>query len=240
MSAAVFWMAQTEAAVPADNGWLSERENRILGALRIPKRRAEWRLARWTAKLAVAARAGLPSDPEALAIIELRSATSGAPRAYIRSQPAGVAISLSHSHGIGFCTIAAVDTELGCDVELAAPHSQAFLTDYFTPEEQALLKQSAAARRATILTLLWSAKESMLKALECGLRRDPLFLRVIPETAGAATAAWRPLMVRDAHCIFHGWWRATGDSVWTVVANPPPARPAPLLACIGAVFQTET
>jgi len=62
----VYWLEQTEADVPAEDDWLSEREAVRLGRMRIPKRRADWRLGRWTAKRALAACLKLPGDTEAL------------------------------------------------------------------------------------------------------------------------------------------------------------------------------
>ena len=51
----VYWLEQTEANVPEDNTWLSPREVAFADRLRFAKRRADWRLGRWTAKRAGAA-----------------------------------------------------------------------------------------------------------------------------------------------------------------------------------------
>ncbi len=50
--------------------------------------------------------------------------------------------------------------------------SDAFVADYFAPEEQTLIAHSSPADRELMLALLWSAKESALKALREGLRLD--------------------------------------------------------------------
>jgi 4'-phosphopantetheinyl transferase len=230
MSTEVYWLAAGEAAVPPGDGWLSDREIAVCAALRIPKRRNDWRLGRWTAKSAIAAYRGFASNPAVLAAIEVRPAPSGAPLAFFDGRPAGVAISLSHSHGVGFCAVAREGANLGCDVEKVTPHSQAFVTDYFTPAEQELVERSEGVEQRKVLTLLWSAKESLLKALECGLRCDTRSVAAIP--AGlppCRRAAWRRLAVRENGVReFHGWWRETGGFVWTVIATPEPAEPIAL------------
>ena len=111
------------------------------------------------------------------------------------------------------------------------PRSPAFLADYFTDEERNLVAQTPAAMRDRVLTLLWSAKESALKALGCGLRLDTRSVNAGP--AGflqTGDEEWR--RVKVAHIggrTFHGWWRVSRDLVYTVVADRPP-RGAPLLA----------
>ena len=77
----VCWLEQTEADVPAENDWLNASEAARLNAMRFAKRRADWRLGRWTAKRALAVCLNLPFDRRALAGIEIRSAPSGAPEA---------------------------------------------------------------------------------------------------------------------------------------------------------------
>ena len=51
----VYWLEQSDGDVPVGDGWLSAGERATLDRLRIPKRRADWRLGRWTAKCAAAA-----------------------------------------------------------------------------------------------------------------------------------------------------------------------------------------
>ena len=92
----VYWLEQTEADLPVENGWLSASEVLRLNGMRFAKRHADWRLGRWTAKRALAVYLNLPSHPQALADIEVRPAPSGAPEVFIANQPAGIAISLSH------------------------------------------------------------------------------------------------------------------------------------------------
>lgn len=226
----VYWLEQRESDVPSKTEWLSREEARCLGRLHVAKRRTDWTLGRWTAKRALATYLKLPWDSISLANIEIRAASCGAPEAFLFNRPASVSISLSHSSGAAMCAVAPAGVSLGCDLELIEPRSDAFVTDYFTSNERMLVQQSPAEERPRLVTLLWSAKESALKALREGLRLDTNCLDVRPlELAGnqdacpislvpPASEAWRPLRVlfRDRR-IFRGWWRAENQMVRSVV-----------------------
>jgi 4'-phosphopantetheinyl transferase len=217
----VYWLEQSESDVPAGDGWLSGSERARLDGLHIPKRRADWRLGRWTAKCAVSAYLRLPRDPEALPALELRPAPSGAPEVFFGGRPAPVALSLSHSRGAALCVVAPAGAGVGCDLEAVEPRIPAFLTDYFTDDERKLVELTPVADRDLAVTLLWSAKESALKALRCGLRVDTRSVNAVP--AGlpwARDSEWH--RVSAAHIggrRFDGWWRESGDLVRTVVAD---------------------
>src|SRR5208283_4815697 len=156
----VHWLEQRQSDVPEDNHWLNASEAAILNALHFPKRRADWRLGRWTAKRALSVHLGVAGDLQSLTDIEIRAATSGAPMAFIAGRPAAATISLSHSNGNALCAIAPVGTALGCDLELIEPRSEAFVTDYFTNLEQAWVTRASTSDQPLLATLLWSAKES--------------------------------------------------------------------------------
>ena len=248
----VYWLEQTEEDVPVESDWLSPRELAQLDNMRFAKRRADWQLGRWTAKHALAACLCLPDDHLSLAEIELRPAPSGAPEVFFDNQPAPATISLSHREGIAVCAVALEGGALGCDLEMIEARSDAFLRDYFTVEEQELVARNPEGDRSRLLALLWSAKESALKALRAGLRLDTRSVSVLPpilplrrfgSTEGCLEKAalggqpaeslepWLRLHVRCAHGQdFHGWWKQTGRFVRTVLATElalPPMPPAP-------------
>ncbi|HVP52352.1 MAG TPA: 4'-phosphopantetheinyl transferase superfamily protein [Terriglobales bacterium] len=238
------WLEQAEADLPAHDDWLSPDEAVLLSRLRFAKRRADWRLGRWVAKQAGAACLNLPRDPRALQDIEVRPARSGAPELFVASRPAAATISISHRAGIAACSIAMGGGSLGCDLELIEPRSGSFLADYFTSEEQELIWREPEEHRARLAAVLWSAKESTLKALREGLRLDTRCLAVAFDTeatheeAAAATRPcsglnrWQPLRVCYAGSkIFHGWWSSTGELVRTLVSDPAPLPPLFLRAC---------
>ena len=127
-----YWLEQTEADVLAGDDWLSPGETRRLAEMRFPKRRADWRLGRWTAKCAVCAcldRTGSLGD------IEIRAAPSGAPEVFYANRPVDVEISISHRAGVACCVVARKIAAIGCDLELIEPRSSAFIADYFTVDE---------------------------------------------------------------------------------------------------------
>ena len=240
----VYWLEQTDADVPAANQWLSAGEALFLGRLRFAKRRHDWRLGRWTAKHALTACLNLPCDPLALANIEIRAAASGAPEAFLFNQTMPVTISLSHRAGTAICAVALSGSGLGCDLELIEPRSDAFITDYLTAREQALVARSLVAEQPLLVNLLWSAKESALKALHVGLRVDTTHVDVslgdwlLPHTGQSRHGRplvpvsdvdpeeWRPLHVRySGEQVFSGWWRHTDHMVRTLVSALPLCSP---------------
>lgn len=235
----VRWLRLGQADLPAGYEWLTPAEQARLGSFRAPKRRGEWLLGRWTAKQAV--RASLAGSPPP-AVVEVCAAPDGGPEVLLEGRPAPLVISLSHRAGLALCTVAAAGSALGCDLELVEARSDAFVADYLTAAERALVERDGPAHRALAVTLVWSAKESALKALRAGLRLDTRDVAVdLPgplhagpqQRAGASPAAarWRPLEVRHPAGgeVFAGWWRRDADLVTTVVAAPAPRRPE----CLG-------
>lgn len=229
----VDWLEQVAADVPADDVWLSPSELARLDGMRIPKRRADWRLGRWTAKHAVAAHLNLPRHPQGLAGIEIRPAESGAPEVFLANEPVAISISLSHRNGIAACAVAPAGTMLGCDLEVVEARSDAFLADYFTTEERALVGRAAAADRDAVVNLLWSAKESALKALGQGLRVDTRCVMVGPVEGLSRQQSqinlWHWLRVVHAGGQeFQGWWQQSGELLRTIVAFPATEQPVGL------------
>ena len=227
----VYWLEQTAADVPEDNHWLSPGEVLRLQTLRVPKRLHDWRLGRWTAKCALIAFVDAP-QPD-FAAIEVRPAPTGAPEVFLAGRPAPVTISLSHRSGRGLCAVARSDVALGCDLEAIEHHSDPFIADYFTDDEQALIARCPPSARHALVTLLWSAKESALKALHHGLRLDTRCVAVRLSSGGSgsynAATDWQPLEVLcPGHAVLRGWWRSHGATVRTLVAAPAPRQPFPL------------
>jgi len=222
----IYWLEQAEAEVPADDVWLSANEKSIFDALRLPKRRADWRLGRWTAKQAVAACLNQPSDLKGLADIEIRAASSGAPDIFIEGRAGPVSIALSHRNGIALCAVGSIEHRFGCDLESVEPRSSAFVDDYFTYTEKNLIQSASVQHKPELVTLIWSAKESALKALREGLRLDTQCVSVAPsaelQSSNLNAERWRSMKVdyagkRD----FSGWWRIEGALVRTIVSTQP-------------------
>ena len=216
----VRWLQRTDADVPADNSWLSAAEADRAERFRIPKRRSDWRLGRWTAKQAVALHLGLPPDSVSLALTEIRPAASGAPEVFISNRPAELAISLSHRAGVAMCAVAAPDVQLGCDLELVEPHSPAFVRDYFTAEERALIAANPEASEF-LVSLIWSAKESALKALRTGLRDDTRSVSIYAVEPFSVEDGWAQLSIRVYEGrVLRGWWQQCDKLLRTLIAAP--------------------
>jgi 4'-phosphopantetheinyl transferase len=222
----VYWLEQTEADLPAGHDWLSPSEVARLSSIPFAKRRNDWRLGRWTAKRALSIYLDLPAHPRVFRKMEIRPTSSGAPKAFFCDQPAAATISLSHRAGIAACAVAAPGVEVGCDLELVEPRSDAFAAEYFTVEEQAVIARGSAADRTRRLALLWSGKESALKALHEGLRLDVRSVIVSPGDMVFDLHDWNPMEVRHTdRRIFCGWWQHADSIVRTLVAAPPPNPP---------------
>lgn len=225
----VYWLEQTQADVPSEDDWLSENEAVCLKGMRFAKRRADWRLGRWTAKRALSVCLDWPAHPQVFKKMDIRPAASGAPEVFFANQPAAVTISLSHREGVAACAVAMSPVEMGCDLEMVEPHSDAFVADYFTSEEQALVARAAAPDRHWLLALLWSSKESALKALHEGLRLDTRSVMVSPFVPAFDLNGWSPLEVRHSGGqVFHGWWQHANNILRTVVAAQPLDAPTAL------------
>ena len=86
-------------------------------------------------------------------------------------------------------------------------------------EEQELIERAATTDRWRLVAMLWSAKESALKALHEGLRRDTRSVVVKPATLSCGEA-WSSIEVHsiEGEC-FHGWWRERSGEVQTVVGD---------------------
>lgn len=227
-----YWLEQTEADVPLSSNWLSTGEMSRFASLRFEKRQRDWRLGRWTAKRAVASCLNIPNDVDLFAEVEIQAAPSGAPYVFFFNQPAPVSISLSHCAGHALCVVGSSRASLGCDLELVEARDKSFLAHYFTDNEQVLLAQASADEQPVLATLLWSAKESALKALHVGLRLETTCLDVSPtynshyQADGAhqaADIAWLPLSLhRSGGQTLCGCWRCANKMVRTVVFSPWP------------------
>jgi len=219
----VFWLEQRLADLPVSDEWLSRREIERLRAFKVPKRRSDWRLGRWTAKQAVASLLGNAHD---LAHIEIVAEASGEPTVALPNEIAGLAISLTHCAGVAACAVVEHGV-VGCDIEVVAERGAAFLADYFTSQEQALIA-SAGAESARMATVIWSAKESALKAVREGLRRDTRSVYVSRIDADEPST-WSALTVRcDTGEVFEGWWCEADGLVRNLLAAPAPSIPVPL------------
>jgi 4'-phosphopantetheinyl transferase len=214
----MWWLARGEEHLPGEQSWLSQAEAVYANGLRFTKRRTEFLVARWTAKQALSRVLSLPTSSGSLRRLEVRHAASGAPLVYLDGRPVGMRISLTDRAGWAVCVLGGSSGRMGCDLELVEPRSDAFVLDYLTPTERRYV-DAAADRDARYLAanLIWSAKESGLKVLTTGLRRDT---RSVEVTVTATSRGWGELSVRTAEgAVFPGWWRRFGAFILTMAAE---------------------
>ncbi len=186
-------------------------------------------MARWTAKHAIARALDLDDDAGTLALIEIRAAPSGAPVPFFAEEPAPIAVSMTDRADWGVCVVAPDDLALGCDLELVEARSDAFVRDWFTPPERDLVfGADPGEARHLLANLVWSAKESALKVLQTGLRRDTRSVEVdVVDVAGQDR--WARLVVRaEEGLVLPGWWRRYGAFVLTFAADADRGPPVSL------------
>jgi 4'-phosphopantetheinyl transferase len=213
------WLTVTVSDLPVDHSWLGFRERQVLARLKVPGRRRDWMLGRLAAKRAAmvaVGELGRLNEEE----VEIIAAPDGAPEAWLRGRPAPFRISLSHRGGLGACLVAGPGVMVGCDIELVEPRATVFAADWFTAGELARFAGTPHDRRDLWVTLIWSAKESVLKALRQGLRLDPRDVQVWLEDTDPDFEGWRPLAAVNAGHQFEGWWRREGQLVMTAVMDP--------------------
>ena len=223
--AQLFWLEQKHGDVPADDEWLTPPEREQLERLHVPKRRLDWRLGRFTAKCAIAAYLHWPTDR--IDQIEIRRTPNGAPEATILDQPPAPSISISHCSGVGMCLLGPAGTAIGCDLELVEPRTRQFIKTFFSKHEEAELSWLAYKESSIATNIIWSAKESYLKATGEGLTRDTREVEVIVGSAlervsvaiRETQSEWQPFGILSREGAAAGFWQLNGNMVRTVFGS---------------------
>lgn len=217
----VRWVAVRSEDLPRGEAWLTPAERLALARLTVPKRRGDWLLGRFAAKRALLLAGAVSREEEACVL----AGPSGAPEAHIGGRPAPFILSITHSHGHAAAAVAPEGVRLGLDLERIEARAGSFLEDWFTPSERAFVGASPAGEAALRATLVWSAKEAVMKALREGLRIAPRDVEAVP-APGPADGLWRPFGARGpAAPEWSGWWRANDGFVLSSVADPPSGPP---------------
>ncbi len=222
MAARVHVLTARRADVPAALGFLAPAEMDALDRLVFPRRRDDFLLGRYALKRA--AFVYLRGAALAYRDLEVRPAASGAPEIVLDGDPAPISVSLSHRGGEAFVAVGPARLALGCDLEIVEPRSPALVADFFTAAERAAWER--APDRDAFACLVWSAKESALKARREGLRRDT---RGVSVRLGDRGDPWSALQIDDEEGgPLFGFHRRDGARLFTVVAGAPIDPPEPL------------
>ena len=211
----IHWMLLRTSSVPEGDDWIGPREREVLSGLEYPKRRLEWRLGRYVAKLALTTLVG----EDGLDRFQIIAADDGAPEAFRDGRPIDLPISITHREDVAVCAIAT--TGVGCDLEVVEPRTSRFVDDFFTTRERGAVLRTPPELVERRVALTWSAKESALKVLRVGLRRDTRSVEIDLADFNDAHAEWNPFTatVRPENRVLSGWWRADEDLVLTVVSE---------------------
>jgi 4'-phosphopantetheinyl transferase len=217
------WSLSRASTPPEGDFWLGPEERAAQAGFTLPKRRAEWRLGRYVAKSLVADLIGARKLEE----IQVLAAKDGAPEAFVHGERLRMSISISHRDGVAAC-VAARDARVGCDLEVVEPRTPRFVADFFTERERKVAYEVNDALRDRYVALVWSAKESALKVLRAGLRRDTRSAEVEIDELAAPGANWSPLTVAVSPEgeRFEGSWFQDGNVVMTIVCDVPALRVA--------------
>lgn len=225
------WLSRGEPHLPEGTGWLTPFEARRASSMRYTKRRTEYLVRRLTAKHAVLARLGWTADVPTLARVSVPNRLTGAPYVEIDGEPLGLDVSLTDRAGWGVCLVGSDIGAVGCDVEIVEPRSAGFVSDFLTSGERKVVATSSdEEQRQVLANLFWSAKESALKVLRTGLRRDTRTVEVhLSDPQHREHGTWSPLSVvaggEAGERIFPGWWLR--DGVWLISVCYAEAAPAP-------------
>lgn len=207
----------------AEPDFLAPAEREKLAGLRFPKRRREWLLGRRTAKslLQSSDAACARLSPQDIAV---GNDPGGAPYFTVSGRgrhPAS--LSISHRDALAFCALAPAGSQLavGADVERVEARSRGFVQDFFTAREAARVWACSPETRDVLVTLIWSLKEAVLKALRLGLRVDTRRVEVLDVVGFDSTpddaTHWQPAHVGVGG--FTAWWRPYGSYVLTLAVT---------------------
>jgi 4'-phosphopantetheinyl transferase len=228
----IYWSLVQSSEAPLDHpeAFLSPSESTKYASLHFPKRAQEWLLGRWTGKRLVQS---LPEfQAYSLGDINIRNLPDGAPYIVLPGQSASPGcLSLSHCEGAALAAFSAeADLRIGVDLEKVELRSRAFVEDYFTQVEQDLVEAFPDDVRIRLVNLIWSAKESMLKALGVGLHWDTRKVETWqvdglfpfhPEISD-----WQSMRLGECEAAgrhWTGWWKSHGDFVLTLAGYAPAA-----------------
>ncbi|MGB9372972.1 MAG: 4'-phosphopantetheinyl transferase superfamily protein [Jiangellales bacterium] len=228
------WLSRGEPHLPEGTDWLTPFEARRASSMRYTKRRTEYLVRRLTAKHAVLATLGWTPDVATLARVSVPNRLTGAPYVEIDGEPLGLDVSLTDRAGWGVCLVGSDIGAVGCDVEIVEPRSAGFVSDFLTPGEADVVRSASdEEQRQVLANLFWSAKESALKVLRTGLRRDTRTVEVLLDDPGLRSqGVWSPLRVVSTHAdgraVMPGWWLRDGVWLLSVCYAEPAAAPVAL------------
>jgi 4'-phosphopantetheinyl transferase len=218
----IYWTLQDQATLP-DLAWLSAAESSFYQTLRFPKRREEWLAGRWTAKNLLV-KTMQPLFKGAMNEISIEKAADGSPKVVCGATALPGCLSISHRAN----TIAAAyapnpNIKIGIDLEVIEPKASSFVEDFFTTKERAAVLSRDPAGQALASSLIWSAKEAVLKAARSGLSIDTrrVEIEILPDQN---ISGWQCLGVSFFSAdqeLTRLFWQQKGEILITLAAISP-------------------
>jgi len=196
----IFWTIQEAESdfislLNSPERYLAPKERERYSGMRVEKRKTEWLLGRIAAKALITSQ-GLPYHGQSYSAIEIANHPEGAPFIKNPSHTTGT-LSISHREEVVVCAFCPqLERTLGIDIELIEPREISFVEDFFTQAEADYAKELPFEPRLIWTTLVWSAKEAILKAWQKGLRLDTRSIEIFsinPDDLLSATTWWQPL-----------------------------------------------
>ena len=228
MANVVYWCLQQSPEPSITRASLSPTESSTYEGFRFEARRKSWLVGRFTAKTLVSKVLHTENHPDQ---IEIRNNDLGAPGAYINDEALPGCLSISHSGDWAAAAYAPLKVQpsalcIGIDLETITPRSDGFIQDYFTQNEVDWISAVPAGsptetpNAAERATLIWSAKEALLKALGIGLRIDTRQVEVIATGDQEETSGWKGLELASTQVKkpIAAYWRRIDDYLLTLVA----------------------
>ena len=202
---------------------LGDQEGEVLGRLKVPKRRQEWLAGRLLTKRLIRL-----ADSQCKNLnfneIQVLNAASGAPYVVIRgNQKTSRSISISHSNGYALSAYSVDGVHFGFDLEKIEPRSKVFVQDFFTSRELAQIETITPSEQPLYTTVIWSAKESVLKALSTGLRVDTRNIEIGLTEIPILRRGWKSLEMESGLVKINSLrlvWRREGEFVITACVPP--------------------
>ena len=231
MPSPLLWVECGRTALPGHYEWLTGQERSCVRPTWRSKRLDDWLLGRWAAKRAIASVLLRDCEGPALRSIAVLPGASGAPYALVDGIRVPLSVSITHRDDHAVAAVLPHGGTVGCDLEKAEPRSPQFAQQFFTQDELdriALMCRSCPAS-PHLEALFWSAKESVLKVLEVGLRADTRSIAIGLDEIDLFRQGWHTFSaaVLDGQK-FTGWWQRSSGRFLTIAASCPTNPPMQL------------
>jgi phosphopantetheine--protein transferase-like protein len=176
--------------------YFSLEEQAEYSRFKVIKRQFEWISSRIISKKMI--RQILKREKINFTDIRIQKEETGQPYIYITGQGRLEGkFSLSHSNGYVFCGYSlSKELMFGLDLEKIEARSLEFVQDYFSSKEIERYQVLDGKDKDEYTTMVWSAKESVLKTLGLGLSIDTRKVEIIPLEDSSRLTGWNSCSVK--------------------------------------------